>query len=243
MLASTPFPRRLPSLVLLLGCVCLVSAEQVEITAGGRLEHASQPSLIPNEVRPGTTLVVTFLLEVDAAPVERDPHTAGYRPASATFKLDDRTLPLREATFIVQRYPGDSIGPGYGYLLRGLTTNGWFFSVGIGSSDPAYAPDFSVPTTRPAGPLDFAHDVTLRDPAAGWGAYGDATIWKIESRTEPRAPRLIGALARFIDKAAAQGVAGAVATARSKGAMPSSPSHRMWSSSCSGVHMWIRNGW
>lgn len=194
-----PRPARPLSFLLSLVFVSAISAstQRVEVTGGGRLEHLSHASRVPSEIREGMTLTVSFLLDVDQKAEERDDQTATYRPVSATFNLGNRILPLREAAFVVQRYDGSPIGPGYGYLMRGVTTAGWLFSIGIGSTDPAYAPDFSVPTVLPVAPLDYAHDVTLRDPDKGWGAYGDATLWKIEERNVSAPSRLIGALARL----------------------------------------------
>lgn len=161
-----------------------LSAQLVTITAEGQLEHLQNPASAPPVVQQGPRAIVSLVLDSSQEPISTDQQTATYRPISATLLVGRETYPLTNAVFVVERFSQGRLSSGFAYLIRGTTPLGWLFSLRSGSTSPTYAPDFSIPTEMPIGELDFAHDVTLRDEAFGWGAYGDGALLSVSSTTD-----------------------------------------------------------
>jgi hypothetical protein len=164
------------------------TAALVEYSGGGRIVETSGRA--PDALSADADAFVSFAFVFDPGrePIVATDTAATYAAFSAVAMFGDgAVITLSQATMMVVREPSDG---DYIYLLQGTTPQGWVLSYYVESNDSEFVPSLALPRQRPVPHDDYWAAVLVRDAAATWSAYSDATaLFAIHYTPDPEPVR------------------------------------------------------
>mgnify|MGYP001191706840 CR=1 FL=1 len=152
-------------------------AQLIRVEGEGSLEHLENAGAVPAFL-PGP-VEVWFDFRMDG--VAGDGFVT-FPAEAAVLRIGDERRVLRNAALEVWRSPSGA-EPFTSYLLRGETSDGWWFSLQNDFAAAENGAGFPRLLVSPAELL--VHDVLLRAGDFDWAAYGDGVITSIGLVTAP----------------------------------------------------------